>query len=64
MEEVVVWPQQDIGWKRNAGANSQKPLHAMEFEQNFSSNGEPLWLYKQERDTIITMLEGYSRNYY
>ena len=49
MEEAKVWLQQEIRWKRNAGASSGKSLHAMDFEQNFTRNGEPLELCEQER---------------
>lgn len=39
-------------------------LHAMDFEQNFTRNWEPLWLCEQGRDTLLTVLEGWSANYY
>lgn len=58
MEEAQVWPQQAIRWRRNAGASSGKTLRAMDFEQNFTRNGEPSCLYEQGRDMLITTLEG------
>lgn len=62
MEDVEVWPQQEIRWKRNAGANSWKILRSMEFGLISQAMGEPLRLYQQERVVMKTMLKGWYCN--